>query len=56
MLLPILFEVYTDVLLKRLQATGVGCHMGSHFSGAFAFADDITLLSPSRSGVAHFVK
>ena len=37
-------------LLKRLQYTGVGCHMGHHFSGALAYANDITLLSPSRSG------
>ena len=49
---PILFAIYTDDLLKRLQETGVGCHMGDHFSGALAYADDITLLSPSRSGMA----
>ena len=49
---PILFAIYTDGLLKRLQETGVGCHMGHRFSGA----DDITLLSPSRSGMAILVK
>ena len=53
---PILFAIYTDVLLKRLQKTGVGCHMGHRFSGALAYADDITLLSPSRSGMAILVK
>ena len=52
----ILFAIYTDGLLKRLQETGVGCHMGHRFSGALAYADDITLLSPSRSGMAILVK
>ena len=40
---PILFAIYTDGLLKRLEETGVGCHMGSLFTGALAYADDITL-------------
>ena len=41
---------------KRLQETGVGCHIGHHFNGPLACADDITLLSPSRSGLAILVK
>ena len=36
--------------------TGVCCHTGHHFSGALANADDITLLSPSRSGLVILVK
>ena len=53
---PILFAIYTDGLLKLIQETGVGCHMGHHFSGTLAYADDITLLSPSRSGMVILVK
>ena len=30
--------------------------MGHHFSDTLAYADDITLLSPSRSGLAILVK
>ena len=52
----ILFAIYTDGLLKRLHETGVGCHMGHHFSGALAYAVYITLLSPRRSGLANLVK
>ena len=48
---PLLFAIYTDSLLKRLEESGVGCHMGGHFTGALAYADDITLLSPSMSGL-----
>ena len=47
----LLFAIYTDSLLKRLEESGVGCHMGGHFTGALAYADDITLLSPSMSGL-----
>ena len=45
LLSPILFAIYTDRLLKRLEETGVGRHMGSCFTGALAYADDITLLA-----------
>ena len=48
---PLLFAIYTDSLLKRLEESGVGCHMGGQFTGALAYADDITLLSPSMSGL-----
>ena len=44
---PGLFAVYTDGLLLRLQESGIGCHMGGHYAGALAYADDITLISPS---------
>ena len=44
---PVLFAVYTDGLLLRLQESGIGCHMGGHYAGALAYADDITLISPS---------
>ena len=49
---PILFAIYTDGLLKRLEDTGVGCHMGCRFTGAQAYADDITLLAPCKSALS----
>ena len=49
---PILFAIYTDGLLKRLEDTGVGCHMGCRFTGALAYADDITLLAPWKSALS----
>ena len=48
---PLLFAIYTDSLLKRIEESAVGCHMGGHFTGVLAYADDITLLSPSMSGI-----
>ena len=34
---PILFAVYVDSLLGRLEQSGVGCHIGGHFVGALAY-------------------
>ena len=52
---PILFCVYIDELLVKLQKSGVGCYMGRTFSGAFAYADDITLLCPSISALKEMI-
>ena len=49
---PILFAIYTDGLLKRLEETGEGCHIGSRFTGALANADDIPLLAPCKSALS----
>lgn len=48
---PILFCVYLDELLVRLRESGHGCFIGTMFMGAFAYADDIVLLSPTRLGL-----
>ena len=48
---PILFTVYFDELLHRLQRTGIGCHVGDVYSGALCYADDLTLLCPSLRGL-----
>ena len=29
---PVLFAVYTDGLLLRLQESGIGCHIGGHYA------------------------
>ncbi len=43
---PILFCVYMDVLLKRLEAEGVGCQIGKHYFDALSYANDLTLAVP----------
>lgn len=48
---PILFGVYIDELLLRLKTNGAGCHVGQLFVGAFAYADDLILLAPTRHGI-----
>ena len=40
-----------DDLLQQLRELGVGCHIGDIFLGASGFADDIVLISPSRTAM-----
>ena len=48
---PILFCVYMDVLLNRLQDARIGCHMGRTYLAALAYADDLTLLAPTAESM-----
>ena len=45
-----------DNLLSRLRKSGVGCHVGGVFAGAVGYADDLLLLSPSRSGMQRMLE
>ena len=45
------FFVYLNDLLCQLRDQNIGCHMNSHFVGAIIYADDITLLGPTRNSV-----
>ena len=53
---PLLFTVYMDELLQRLEAAGVGCHIGNSFMEAIGYADDLTLLSPSVKALQKMVQ
>jgi hypothetical protein len=48
---PILFSVYYDDVLCRLQRAGVGCYIGQMFTVALAYADDLVLLAPTASAM-----
>ena len=49
---PLLFSVYLDDLLCELRQVNVGCHMNGYFVGAVIYANDITLLGPTRSSIS----
>ena len=49
---PILFGVYIDELIVKLQSTGFGCHIGNKFVGAAGYADDIVLLAPTVTSMS----
>ena len=38
-----------DGLFEKLEKSGVGCHMGNHYTGGIGYVDDLTLLTPTRS-------
>ena len=48
---PILFTVYIDNLIETLKQRNVGCKIGNKFLGVFGYADDLTLLCPTLSGL-----
>jgi hypothetical protein len=52
---PILFGIYMDELLLNLQACGQGCYIGQIFMGAFAYADDASLLAPSKQALKYML-
>ena len=53
---PLLFGVYVDELLEKLKRNGIGCYLGHHYVGAFGYADDIILLSPTVGGLRKMIK
>ena len=53
---PLLFSVYIDDLFKLLRRSGLGCHITNVFFARFGYADDLLLLSASRSGLQELVK
>ena len=48
---PVLFSIYLDQLIAQFGHLGMGCYMNGLFTGVFIYADDITLLAPSRASM-----
>jgi len=48
-LCPVLFSVYVNSVIQRLQMSNRGCIIGSQFLGCIMYADDLVLLSPRVS-------
>ena len=44
---PILFCVYIDGLLDRINKSGLGCHIGHMSYAGIGYADDVCIASPS---------
>ena len=49
---PLLFSLYIDELFLLLKQSGLGCHVGLTYAGAFGYADDIALVAPSLSSLS----
>ena len=48
---PCLFCIYLDSLLQDLRNSGLGCQIGNLYFGALGYADDVILMSPSRTSL-----
>ena len=52
---PIFFSLYINDLFKLLRGSRLGCRLFNIFLGCFGYADDLFLLSASRSGLQAMV-
>ena len=46
-----LYGIYNDLLLKMLNESGIGCYVVCTFVRALAYADDVVLLCPTKTGL-----
>ena len=53
---PILFNLYTDPLLKELRNSGVRYCIDSMMSNFFSHADDLVVLLLTITGLSKFIK
>jgi len=54
-LYPFLFAVYVDDLIVELRQSGLGLYIGSTFTRALLYADDIALLACSCLGLQKLI-
>ena len=48
---PILYSVYTDNLIQILRKSNIGCRYNNQYMGIYGYADDISLLCPTLTGL-----
>ena len=53
---PTLFSLYINDLINILQQNNIGCRYGPHYMGVYGYADDISLLCPTVSGMKEMLK
>ena len=53
---PSLFSVYLNKLIEILRTSNVGCRYGSQYMGVYCYADDLSLLSPSFTGLQEMLR
>ena len=52
---PDLFSIYIDDLIKRLRELKLGCHIIDYFLACILFADDMTLIAPTRESMQSLI-
>ena len=53
---PLLFSLYIDELFLLLNKSGIDCHVGLRYAGAFGYSDDIALVAPPLSSLKQMKK
>ena len=52
---PDFFAVYIDDLIIVLKKMGIGCHMINFFIACLLFADDMSLIAPTREALQRMI-
>ena len=50
-----LFSLYIEPMIQKLNKSKIGCHIGNLCANAFAYADDLVILSPSCSALNEMI-
>ena len=53
---PRFFATYIHDMIGILRNSGIGCHLMKLFVACILFADDLALMSPSRSGLQRLIE
>ena len=53
---PMLFTMYFDGLIERLEAKGMGCLIGRKYCGVFCYADDLALVFSTIHDLKEIIK
>ena len=56
LLSPLLYNVYTDDLSRRLKTAKIGCHIAGECLNHISYADDMALLAPSIKALQAMVE
>ena len=48
---PILFGIYMDNSIKSFKDSNIGCKIGNNYVGVSCYAEDLTLISPTLTGL-----
>ena len=52
---PLLFAVYIDGVIRKLESSGLGCKIHGLFAGCILYADDIILLAHTSFALQHML-
>ena len=52
---PLLYNIYVDELTMQLRDSKYGCYIGTVFTGAVSYADDLTVIAASLAHLQHML-
>ena len=53
---PLLFNLYIDILFRRLHDLGLGCHVVPIFAGSFGYTGDVVFVAPTVYAMDTMIK